>query len=177
MKNLVIFLCYFIVLLFFNYRLDAGLKDKSYVKMICKKKEKELKNCFLKFDNYKIQINKNHILLSDGVWRSIHDLPIQGKDTNWESLRIKKIGSHVFLEIKIWGKAQSILEIQSLNWFLLEINKKKLNKKISEIIQKRKLREEGKPLIDPIEKYGLKLMRNGKIKWWAGSQKGIIDGI
>ena len=175
----------FAVVLFMSFSVESPLvakvsalkktnkKTKENIKNKCLSKELSLQNCYLKFQKNKIHLGKEKILFTDGVWRSIYDMPYKGEHTEWEKANVRTLGKRIFLEVKIWAQEESQLGIQSLYWSVYEIQEERLSLKLSEVIQKRRPRENQKPILDPMEPYGLKL-KGHKVVWWVNHQKGEI---
>ncbi len=103
----------------------------------CDSSELELKNCLLHTLGVKLHFAEDKILVHDGVWRTIEAIPLTGKLTEWKDIQLQKIGSQLYIEIWIWTEPSGDAEVQNLNWYILEINSRKLTLVFSESVQKR----------------------------------------
>ncbi len=106
-------------------------------KPTCGMTELLLKNCPLNTHGFRLHFLDDKILVHDGVWRSIEKLPLVGKETEWKNIEVKKIGSHVYVQLLIWTKPFGEGEVQNLKWFVHKVEKKHMELVSELTVQKR----------------------------------------
>ncbi|MCB0407535.1 MAG: hypothetical protein KDD34_04970 [Bdellovibrionales bacterium] len=162
-------------ILFFS----LGVQAKSTSVSQCSKNELQRKDCLLHMNNSSYRFNHNHLSIVTKTWKAVHDLPLSGESLDWESVRVFDLMGRRFYEFKIWGDFETEAKIQSLHWFLVELEGTKATLKLDKIIQKRRpiLNGEGtvtdRYLKDKQEKHQV-VAKNKKIIWLMGSDKGEL---
>ncbi|MCB9026939.1 MAG: hypothetical protein H6625_11510 [Bdellovibrionaceae bacterium] len=120
------------ILLFFSFEVLAYSKKSQ-----CSITELSLKNCPLNIYNYRLHFLNDKILIHDGVWRTIEKMPLVGEKTDWEKIKINKIGNKVYVEFYIWTEPFGETEVQSLMWFIHIIDNNKMTQLAVNVVQKR----------------------------------------
>ena len=140
---------------------------------------KDLKrtDCRLKMSGVVVHVTKDKMLLSDGTWRGVDDLPMQ-KIQEWDMVRLEKLGNRLFLVLSFWSEPEGEAKVQSRHWIISEVKSEgsvvKTTVKVKQVLQRRTPADEGKFLLDRAEKTELK-RSSGKIVWRAGRETGVIE--
>ena len=144
-----------------------------------------------------VHVTKDKILLSDGVWRAVDNIPMD-KIVEWQQVRLEKLGSRLFLILSFWDEGAGETKIQNRHWIVSEVTSLnavvKTAVKLNKIVQKRTLQnkdeqssgdqalqnsndQKSKPikyLMDKAEKIELK-SSDGKVVWRVGRETGVIE--
>ncbi len=149
----------------------------SSKKLVCGKKELTLKNCQLEFKNYKISIWKDKFSVTDGISRSLTDLPLIHDKTEWDTVRFSQIGKLYLLEFIAWQEPDPT-DIQTKKWYVYEIKAEKAELKLDKPLFKRLLIKGPGDMTsaktDKAKKFGLKL-KNQKVEWFLDREKGHLE--
>lgn len=132
-------------------------------------------NCDLSKGSYKISLTFDRITISNGVWKSVQDLPIKEPGTRWERVELRELGGHWLIEFEFLTSSKGEAEIQDLVWIVYELNGVEWTGRIREVVQKRrpKLTKQNMQN-DKREKFGLGKTKDGSIEWWIGRQRGVF---
>ena len=125
------------VLFIFAFLLSSQFSLAYSKKTKCSLTELGLKNCPLSTHGYRFHFLDDKILIHDGVWRAIEKLPLTGKETEWQNIRIRKIGKRVFLEFLIWTEPYGEAQVQNLNWYVSQLMESKLTVLAEKVVQRR----------------------------------------
>lgn len=147
---------------------------------LCSKKDLDLKSCHLKMGSYQVRLSRDKVTVNDGTWKAVHDLPLVEEGVVWEKVGLRKLGSRWIVEIEFWSSPLGDAGIQDLKWFLFELNGSQWEKKVEEVIQKRRRRLQAdgsmgsKKLyqMDRKAAYTLRLGPADKLNWMVGPLKG-----
>lgn len=143
----------------------------------CSLKDLKRWDCRLKVSSVVVHVTKDKILLSDGTWRGVDDLPMQ-KIQEWDAVRLEKLGNRLFLVLSFWSESEGETKMQSRRWIISEVKSEgsvvKTTMKVAQVVQRRTPADEGKFLLDKSEKTELK-RSGGKIVWRAGRETGVIE--
>ena len=153
---------------------------KGQLSQRCTKKEMDLKSCHLKLHSYQVRFSKDKITIDDGTWKAVHELPLAEESVIWERVGLRQLGARWIVELEMWTSPVGDAGIQDLKWYLYELTGTKWDKKVEEVVQKRRrrLNEEAgsskKNLfqVDRKEPYSLRLGKSGQLEWAAGRTKG-----
>lgn len=160
---------------------QADAASSSQLK--CSAEKLEQKNCVLRAANYTIELADKKILLNDGTWRAVEEMPLyEAKSVQWDLARLRILQGRLLIELKMWDEPSGEAEIQSLHWFVLQADKgAKLERLLHQVISKRRKTSSGQGeavkkvvLQDKVEPHGLKPIKDNKIHWWAGREKGEL---
>ncbi len=161
------------ILLLLPFQLN-GAKEKD--KFSCTKTELVTKSCVLKILDYTLRLTPEKILISNGVFRKIKDMPLKGEQVEWIRVNTFRADKRVFVELLIWGLPIGEANVQSLYWTVSVLDGVKLNFLLYELVQKRRLiiGEDGKTsiLYDPLSAFGIKVNKKGKLNWHVKNRKG-----
>lgn len=151
--------------------------------------EKDLKrwDCRLQLGKAVVHVTKQKILLSDGVWRAVDDIPMD-KIQEWDQVRLQKLGSRLFLILSFWDEGQGETKIQSRIWWVVEISGVTTSVKVKQLAQRRTAVSEKKAdgdtvkpggvgptyIMDKAEPTELKLVK-GEVVWRVGREHGVIE--
>lgn len=132
-------------------------------------------NCDLSKGTYKISLTFDRITISNGVWKSVLDLPVKETGTRWERVELRELGGHWLVEFEFLTPAKGEAEIQDLVWIVYELNGVEWTGRIREVVQKRRPKlEKQNPQNDNRESFGLRSTKDGSIEWWVGRQRGVF---
>lgn len=131
-------------------------------------------DCRLKLGAAVVHVTKEKILLSDGVWRAVDDIPMD-KIIEWHQVRLEKLGKRLFLILSFWDEGRGETKIQSRIWWVLEVKGAKTEVRVKQLAQRRTPQEGGKFLTDKAEETSLKKNAKGHIVWRVGRETGEID--
>ncbi|MCB0356483.1 MAG: hypothetical protein KDD40_05720, partial [Bdellovibrionales bacterium] len=123
-----------------------------------------LKNCLLSIFGYRLHFLDDKILVHNGVWREIEDLPLVGEQIQWHDIRLKKLNQHVYVEFLMWSAPQGEAKVQNLIWYVYQLNESQMHKVSEQVVQRRNPNfGEGGPtyFFDNMISHGIK-SKNGK---------------
>ena len=133
-------------------------------------------DCRLKMGPAVVHVTKDKIVLSDGVWRAVDNIPMD-KILEWHQVRLEKLGSRLFLILSFWDQGQGETKIQSRHWIVSEITSVgemvKSEVRLKQISQRRTPQTDGKFLFDKAEATELKWSK-GHVHWRVGRESGEI---
>jgi hypothetical protein len=151
---------YFLSLLLIPF-LTMALPDRSR----CSPRDLTRQDCRLQSGNWNFQLSNKTISWSDGVWKTVDNLPLSGDGLTWEKGQLKIINKRVFVQLWIWDAGVGEGKVQSLHWYVLEFANKKMNVIVQEVVRKRHPEVvEGKPvkyIYDPMEPHQLEKVLKG----------------
>ncbi|MCB0389793.1 MAG: hypothetical protein KDD58_00810 [Bdellovibrionales bacterium] len=140
----------------------------------CNPTELQLKNCPLDTQGYRFHFLDDKILIHDGVWRNLEKFPLQGKETEWQNIYIKKIGRSVFVEILVWTAPYGEAQVQNLKWYVYKIDHSRLHILAENIVQRRnKNFNSGEPpyFFDNMTPHALKDKKGKAYLFYKGKEK------
>ncbi len=146
---------------------------KSVSSQKCGKKELELKNCKLNFKNYSLAFWKEKFSVSNGISRSLTDIPLVQEKVNWDSVQVLELAGALFVEFIAWQEPDAT-EIQTKMWYVYALENEKAILKIEKSLYKRLLIENSKVKSDRAKKFGLKV-ENKKVYWFYDREKGLLQ--
>lgn len=185
----------FIVKLWLIANVGVSAESKN-----CSAKNLKRWDCRLKLSGMVVHVTKERILLSDGVWRAVDNIPMV-KIIEWQQVRLEKLGGRLFLILGFWDEGAGEAKVQVRHWIVSEVTTAdgvvKTEVKVRQVVQRRTLRTEGprvpemesetkpeaksdakpeqkKYLTDKAEKIELR-SSHGKIVWRVGRETGVID--
>ncbi len=147
--------------------------------LACSTSELKAKECLLQQGPLRLQFRAETIVISDGTWRGLVDMPIRGEQVEWVALRYREMAGRQLVEILLWGEPSGEASLQSLTWIVGELKSADIDFVLSEVVSKRRFVEPGvkvrqlASLSDQREPFGLKTVDGqGQIHWWAGRRSG-----
>jgi hypothetical protein len=166
---------FFVSLVFLAFPLLTGAKSTSSQ---CDSKNLPIKDCLVRMGPYRVQFTKQKILVSDGVWREVHDLPMKGEKTEWVAVTLHKRQGRYLLQQLLWSEPEGGVGLQSLNWYLWELKGAQLHRRTHQVVQKRTstVDKSGdkKFHADPPLSFGVRV-RKGQVKsleWFVSEKSG-----
>lgn len=169
LKRILIFLAFVLLI----RGLAAKETDKHGAK--CSTRALSRLNCDLSKGTYKVSLTFDRITISNGVWKSVLDLPIKEPGTRWERVELRELGGHWLVEFEFLTSAKGEAEIQDLVWIVYELNGVEWTGRIREVVQKRRPELEKQNMQnDNRESFGLGKTKDGSIEWWVGRQRGVF---
>lgn len=195
----------------FILSLQLGVLGLSYVagsvawaqneKYECAQEALKKQDCLLLWQNYRVHFLKSKILIHDGTWRGIQEIPVAGEKSEWEKVQVHKLDGRWVLEMWVWSPPATEMALESLYWLVGEFKDQNLHFEVQEVVQYRRrlqaqgigrfpasstLSEQGSrsqekhpssqtDLLDPRRTVQL-YVKDGKIHWQAGEQAGELGG-
>jgi hypothetical protein len=138
----------------------------------CSKKELALKNCTIILKPYKISFWKEKFSISNGIGRSLVDLPLIQEKTEWDTIRFSTLGSARFVEFVAWQEPNAT-DIQTKMWYVYEVHDEQATLKLEKSLYKRLLVQDAKAKNDRPKKFGLKLVKK-EVHWFIDREKGVL---
>ncbi len=145
----------------------------------CTSEQLNSRDCLLQWERLRIHIRAQTLLVHDGTWRALADMPLQGPAVEWVSVRFREVNDRPLVEMLLWSEPRGEASIQSLTWVVAELKSASIEFVLSEVVARRRHIEQGErgrilsSLEDQREKFGLKPMDGqGPIHWWVGRRSG-----
>lgn len=142
----------------------------------CSQRSLRIKNCHLKHYGYHIHFTESErIIISDGIWREVEDMPLKGDAVLWEKIWMERIQGRTFVSVMQWTAPKGEGEVRSLQWVVLELDGSKVKKQLTQTVQKLRVslnNREPAQYKDDRKPYGLSPGEGDKIYWWNGHHIG-----
>jgi hypothetical protein len=138
----------------------------------CSKKELALKNCTIAMKPYKISFWREKFSVSNGIGRSLVDLPLIQEKTEWDTIRFTTLGTARFVEFIVWQEPDAT-DIQTKMWYVYEVHDEQATLKLEKPLYKRLLVKDAKAKNDRPKKFGLELVKK-EVHWFLDREKGVL---
>lgn len=164
--------------------------QKSHDKVSCSRLELDRQDCTLNLGPMHVDLHLNKWTLHDPKHLAVHDLPTGENTVIWNRGKLWQAGERYFLEFAAWSPPAGEPSLETLTWYVLEVQEGTPQIHVQETIQRRrrvvnssadrtpaaapKVPEEPKFQMDPLEKHGLKVEAK-KLHWWKGSRHEEIE--
>src|ERR1035437_9035078 len=182
-----------LLLMLFTSALSATpLRDK----LTCTLKELERQDCRLASANYIVRILPKTIVLNDGTWHAVDEMPLKGEAVAWEKIQFQFLSGWPILQLWLWEKGLGESEVESLHWYVADAEKRKFTLLAEGIVRKRRLEpsepepppettakrtkkppRKPKYLYDTWEPHSLTTAKGGSLEWRLNAQKKTISKV
>ncbi len=162
-------------------------------KLSCTAKELSRLDCRITAGNYNIRLLPKTIAWNDGTWHSINEMPLKGEGLAWEKVQFQIFSNWPVLQLWIWDKSATETQVESLHWFVLAPNERKIKALGEGVVRRRRLEpadpeppvpptppknprpvkvKAPKYIYDAPDAHALKPLKNGQLEWqWRGETK------
>ena len=106
----------------------------------CSARELRGLDCRLISGQYNLRLLEKTIAWSDGTWHTVDPLPLVGEGLEWEKVRFEIMGQRPILQLWLWDKGVGEAGVQSLHWYVCDVEKRKLTVLAEGIVRKRHLK-------------------------------------
>lgn len=171
------------VFIFLAVILSSAAFAESNKPPACSEKELKIKECLLKWKEFRVGVSPQKIRFTWGAWTSIADFPGADKATEWKEIRIEEHLGRAFLTLKIWQKIENEVALEELHWFVMEPRETRLKMRLDQVVGKRKMEADGTPakIQDALQPTALVIEKKDakeQLQWKVGNQSGeIAHGI
>ena len=173
--------------LFLPLAATSGATDK----LICTGKELSRFDCHLRLGIYNLRLLPMTIAWSDGTWHTISAMPLKGEAVAWEKVQFQMLNKHPILQLWLWDKSVTETQVESLHWYIMASEAKKMNALSDNIVRKRRLEPAPEPppatgaapknkaaakyLYDAMDPHSIKSLKEGRLEWHWRDQSKVID--
>lgn len=149
----------------------------------CNKRELSLRDCELVVGKTKLNLLKERWRFEDGLWLAVNDLPVKGDTIQWDQIRLDQYAERRILQLWLWSRSEGEAEVQTLNWYVIELGEQESPVRVHEVVQRRRLgarvtdstripaTKAAIYIYDPRDKTNLKPAKE-KLMWSAGRRHG-----
>lgn len=139
----------------------------------CAVQDLRQKDCLLRLKNLKVRLSAQKILIDNGTWKTLRDLPLVGEGTEWQRVRLMELHRRPLIDLLIWEAPAGPLQFQKLQWFVFEIREAAAELKLKRAV---KARSAGDVKVeDQPPKFGLKSITPApSIEWYQEHDKGVF---
>jgi hypothetical protein len=118
-------------------------------KLTCTVKELSRLDCHLRLGTYNIRLLPATIAWSDGTWHTINEMPLKGEAVAWEKVQFQILNKCPILQLWLWDKSVTETQVESLHWYVMAPEKKKMSALSDNIVRKRRLQQAPQPPATP----------------------------
>jgi hypothetical protein len=161
----------------------AFAAEKS--KTVCAARDLARKDCRLSMDSVSLRLLPDSVAWYDGTWHTVDEMPLKGKQSDWEKITFTKLAEEPILQLWIWDQGDEITGVQSLHWMVIDVEKRKFALLSEGVVRKRRPKakvadapDDAKTqyLYDAALPHGLKALKSRELEWTLGSEKKILKG-